>query len=62
VTTWARPSSGSSRPPASASDSSGPPLDDALRLWDGLMMMAGVDGFWELKRTRTEDPDFTVPA
>jgi 2-hydroxychromene-2-carboxylate isomerase len=39
-----------------------PPLDDALRLWDGLTMMAGVDGFWELKRTRTEDPDFTAPA
>lgn len=36
-------------------------LDDALRLWDGLSAMATVDGFWELKRTRTEDPDFTLP-
>jgi hypothetical protein len=35
---------------------------DALALWDGLMLMGGVDGFWELKRTRTEDPDFTLIA
>ena len=38
------------------------PADQALRLWDGLMLAAGVDGFWELKRTRPEDPDFTPPA
>lgn len=37
------------------------PLDDGLRLWDGLMLTATVDGFWELKRTRTEGPDFTPP-
>jgi hypothetical protein len=36
--------------------------DQALRLWDGLMLAASVEGFWELKRTRTEDPDFTPPA
>jgi hypothetical protein len=35
------------------------PLDQGLRLWDGLMLMGGVDSFWELKRTRTESPDFT---
>jgi hypothetical protein len=37
------------------------PTDAALRLWDGFVLMAGVDGFWELKRTRTEGPDFTAP-
>ncbi len=29
---------------------------DALKLWDGLMLAADVEGFWELKRTRTESP------
>lgn len=31
---------------------------DGLNLWDGLMLAAGIDGFWELKRTRTENPQF----
>lgn len=35
-----------------------PAGDDALRLWDGLVAIAGVEGFWELKRTRTEGPEF----
>jgi hypothetical protein len=35
------------------------PLDQGLQLWDGMMLMAGIDSFWELKRTRTESPDFT---
>lgn len=35
------------------------PIDRGLNLWDGLMLTAGVDAFWELKRTRTESPDFT---
>ena len=35
-----------------------PPGEDSVRLWDGLMTMAGIDGFWELKRTRTERPEF----
>ncbi len=35
------------------------PLADALRLWDGVTLTAGIDCFWELKRTRTENPDFT---
>ncbi len=34
-------------------------LADGLRLWDGLMMTAGIDCFWELKRTRGEVPNFT---
>ena len=38
------------------------PLDQGLRLWDGVSAAATVDGFWELKRTRTEGPDFTPPA
>jgi hypothetical protein len=35
------------------------PLKQGLALWDGLMLTAGIDAFWELKRTRTEGPDFT---
>ena len=39
------------------------PLDQGLRLWDGVSAAATVDGFWELKRTRTEGPDMdSVPA
>jgi DSBA-like thioredoxin domain len=34
-----------------------PEREDALALWDGLTRLATVDGFWELKRTRTESPD-----
>jgi hypothetical protein len=32
---------------------------DALQMWDGIIAMAGIDSFWELKRTRTESPNFT---
>ena len=35
-----------------------PTTEQSLRLWDGFMMCATVPGFWELKRTRTERPDF----
>ncbi len=35
-----------------------PPTEDSLAMWDALVTMMGVDGFWELKRTRTEAPDF----
>lgn len=35
-----------------------PDGDDALKLWDGLTMLMDVEGFWELKRTRTEGPEF----
>jgi 2-hydroxychromene-2-carboxylate isomerase len=38
------------------------PLDQGLRLWDGVSAAATVDGFWELKRTRNEGPDVTPPA
>jgi 2-hydroxychromene-2-carboxylate isomerase len=31
----------------------------AGRLWDGVRLVAGTDGFFELKRTRTSDPVFT---
>ncbi len=36
-------------------------LEDALRMWDGLTLLTGIDAFWELKRTRTENPNF-APA
>ena len=26
-------------------------------MWDALVAMMDVEGFWELKRTRTERPD-----
>jgi hypothetical protein len=35
-----------------------PPTEDSLALWDALVAMMNIDGFWELKRTRTERPDF----
>jgi 2-hydroxychromene-2-carboxylate isomerase len=33
--------------------------DAAARLWDGVLAVAGTDGFFELKRSRTRDPIFT---
>jgi protein-disulfide isomerase-like protein with CxxC motif len=30
----------------------------AGRLWDGVMLIAGTDGFFELKRSRTREPIF----
>ena len=35
-----------------------PTGDDALALWDAMTTMMSIDGFWELKRTRTENPNF----
>jgi len=35
-----------------------PTGDQALQLWDGFVAMAQIPGFWEVKRTRTESPDF----
>lgn len=32
--------------------------DAAARLWDGVRLVAGTDGFFELKRTRTRTPTF----
>lgn len=30
--------------------------EEGLRLWDAVFAMGSIPGFWELKRTRTEDP------
>ena len=35
-----------------------PDRTSGLELWDAMVTMATHDGFWELKRTRTEDPQF----
>ncbi|MGA8208682.1 MAG: disulfide bond formation protein DsbA [Nocardioidaceae bacterium] len=35
-----------------------PKGEDAGRLWDGVLLVAGTPGFFELKRTRDRDPDF----
>ncbi len=35
-----------------------PDSEDSLALWDAIVTMARIPGFWELKRTRTERPDF----
>lgn len=32
--------------------------EDALKLWDGIRMVAAIPGFYELKRTRDADPSF----
>jgi len=31
----------------------------AAKLWDGVVLVSGIDGFFELKRTRDRRPDFT---
>ncbi|MBW9206554.1 DsbA family protein [Mumia sp. zg.B17] len=35
-----------------------PKGEAAGRLWDGCLLVAGTDGFFELKRTRTREPIF----
>lgn len=35
-----------------------PPPEQSVRMWDAFVDMATVPGFWEIKRTRTEGPDF----
>jgi protein-disulfide isomerase-like protein with CxxC motif len=35
-----------------------PKGEDAGRLWDGVLLVTGTDGFYELKRTRDRDPVF----
>jgi 2-hydroxychromene-2-carboxylate isomerase len=32
--------------------------EDAGKLWDGVLLVAGTDGFFELKRSRTREPIF----
>ncbi len=36
-----------------------PKGEDAARLWDGVLLVAGTPGFYELKRSRDKDPDFS---
>jgi hypothetical protein len=35
-----------------------PKGEAAAKLWDGVVLVAGTPGFYELKRTRTEGPIF----
>jgi hypothetical protein len=35
-----------------------PKGESAGRLWDGCLLVAGTPGFFEIKRTRTQDPIF----
>lgn len=36
-----------------------PKGEEAARLWDGTLAVASVPGFYEIKRSRTKDPDFS---
>jgi protein-disulfide isomerase-like protein with CxxC motif len=36
-----------------------PKGEAAGRLWDGVLLVAGTPGFFELKRTRDQNPDFS---
>jgi hypothetical protein len=38
-----------------------PPKEESLRLWDAVVTVMTTPGFWELKRTRTERPEFGAP-
>jgi hypothetical protein len=35
--------------------------EEAGRLWDGVLLVAGVEDFFELKRSRTREPVFSSP-
>ncbi len=35
-----------------------PHTEQALKVWDAMEALTTMDGFWELKRTRTESPSF----
>ncbi|MDI3409441.1 mycothiol-dependent nitroreductase Rv2466c family protein [Streptomyces cavernicola] len=36
-----------------------PQGEAAAKLWDGTLLVASTPGFYEIKRTRTQDPDFS---
>jgi protein-disulfide isomerase-like protein with CxxC motif len=36
-----------------------PKGEDAGRLWDGVLLVAGTPGFYEIKRSREKGPDFS---
>ena len=35
-----------------------PKGEAAAKLWDGVLLVAGTDGFFEIKRSRTREPVF----
>jgi hypothetical protein len=35
-----------------------PPGEDKQRLWDAFTTLTEMDGFWELKRSQTQRPQF----
>ena len=37
-----------------------PKGEAAARLWDGVVLVAATNGFYELKRTRDRQPDFST--
>jgi hypothetical protein len=38
-----------------------PSREESLRMWDAVVALTTTPGFWELKRTRTERPEFGAP-
>jgi protein-disulfide isomerase-like protein with CxxC motif len=39
-----------------------PKGEAAAKLWDGVLLVSGTDGFFELKRTRDRRPSFEAPS
>lgn len=37
-----------------------PSIEAGVKLWDGFMLMVDTEGFFELKRTRTDAPDMST--
>jgi hypothetical protein len=35
-----------------------PDTEQSLKFWDAMVVFTTTDGFWELKRTRTQSPEF----
>ena len=38
-----------------------PSREESLEVWDAVVTLTTTPGFWELKRTRTERPEFGAP-